>query len=97
MKRADFVFTIGYEGNQAVVNKNAARKFGSLSHEKLIEKGLFKEAFSAALYDGDQEGMEEVLNAYNRYAGSSYTSIEQLKRLFGVFEVPEVVKKSLYI
>ena len=93
MKESDFVFTIGYQGDTAIIDGKQARKYSSYSLDKLIEEGLFKPAFCKALYAEDEEGMKKVLETYNRVSGSDYTSILSLKRLFGVFGVPEVVGK----
>lgn len=93
MKRDEFIFTIGYQGQVALVDGHSLKAYKNLSTLELSEKGLFKEAFCAALYDDNQEEMEQVLAAYNRKSGSNYSSIENLKRLFGVFDVPEKVDK----
>ncbi|MFP4561928.1 MAG: hypothetical protein ACLFRY_01345 [Spirochaetia bacterium] len=93
MKESDFVFTLGYQGDTAIVDGKEARKYSSYSFERLLDEGLFKPAFCKALYNEDEEGMKKVLEAYNRISGSGYSGILSLKRLFGVFDVPEVVGK----
>lgn len=93
MKESDFIFTIGYQGDTAIVDGKQARKYSSYSFDGLLDEGLFKPAFCKAVYDGNEEGMKKVLEVYNRLSGSEYSSILGLKRLFGVFGVPEVVGK----
>ncbi len=93
MKREDFVFTVGFQGNTAVVDKRAKRKYGKLTSEKLIEMGLYRAAFCAALYDGDDAAMRKLIESYNATHDASYETVAQLKRLFGVDSVPENVSR----
>jgi hypothetical protein len=95
MQRADFVFTIGYEGNAALVDTHAKRRYGNLSVDELLERGLYKPAFCAAVYDEDEAGMQQVLDTYNRLSGGDYRSVDDLKRLFGVFDVPGSVVRTV--
>jgi hypothetical protein len=95
MQRAEFVFTIGYEGNAALVDTHAKRRFGNLSVDQLLERGLYKPAFCAAVFDEDQAGMKRVLDMYNQTSGGNYQSVDDLKRLFGVFDVPESVVRTV--
>ena len=93
MKREDFLFTIGYQGGTAIVDGQAKKRFGGLSTLELVEAGLFKPAFCSALFGEDLEEQRQVLEAYNRKSGASLESTEDLKRLFGVFTVPEEINK----
>ncbi|MDR1306964.1 MAG: hypothetical protein LBK74_05280 [Treponema sp.] len=108
LSRADFVFTIGYDGPSAVVDGQARKHYGSLSTVELAEKGLFRAAYSSAVYaripasaetrapggDGDNEEIATVIQLYNRAAGTSYKP-EDLPRLFGVF--PMEVKRAIVL
>jgi hypothetical protein len=94
LSREDFVFTIGYDGPSAVVDGQAKRRYGSLSTRQLAERGLFRAAYSSAVFSGDPADMETVLEFYNKAAGSSATSAS-LDRLFGVF--PVEVKRSIIL
>jgi hypothetical protein len=103
ISRADFVFTIGYEGNTAVVDGTLKRRYSSLSSEQLAEKGMYKQALCSAVYElagqagkgreRGEEALQRVLEIYNRSAARKVGSVEELKRIFGVFEVPEGVGK----
>ena len=93
MKENDFVFTIGYQGDTAIVDGKAQKRFRSQSVEELIESGMYKAAFCKALYHEDTALQEKVLKAYNEKSGADYTSVEDLKRLFGVFGIPGEVSK----
>jgi len=93
MKREEFIFTIGYEGKSAIVNGQALKKYRKLSTIELAEKGLYKEALCSAIFSGSQEEMQSILSLYNENSGAGYSSPEELKRLFGVFGVPEDIAK----
>jgi hypothetical protein len=107
ISRADFIFTIGYEADVAVVDGARKRRYGSLSTEQLAEAGLYKQALCSAVYAEQSEGeaprpeasavLQRVLEAYNRQAERKVSSPEQLKRLFGVFEVPAQVSRVMVI
>ncbi|MFP4302037.1 MAG: hypothetical protein ACLFQZ_08435 [Spirochaetaceae bacterium] len=93
MKREDFIFTIGYNGTRAVVDAKAKRIYGKMSTEELLAKGLYRSAFCSALYEGDENELERFRLAYAASTGNEVESVLALKRLFGIFEVPENVSK----
>jgi hypothetical protein len=96
LSREDTVFTIGYDGDAAVVDGQAKRKYGSLKPGELAEKGLFRAAYQAALVSKDPAGMTAVLDVYNRLAGTSYSASAPPHRLFGVFPV-EKIKRAVIL
>ena len=97
LSREDFIFTIGYDGPAAVIDGQARKRYGSLSTKELAEKGLFRAAYSSAMWSkthsGDSAGMTAVLETYNRISGSSLSIDSPLDRLFGVF--PVEVQRSI--
>ena len=93
LSREDFVFTIGYDGPAAVVDNQAKKKYGKLSTMGLVEKGLFRAAYSSALYSGDPEELKFVAEAYSRLISVEFSNVSALDRLFGVFIVD--VKRSI--
>ena len=100
LPREDFVFTIGYDGSAAVVDRQAKKKYGKLSTQELAGKGLFRAAYSSALYSGDEEEIKFVAEAFSRLQGSANTGtpggdLSNLNRLFGVHLVD--VKRSIYL
>ena len=100
LSREDFVFTIGYNGPAAVVDNRAKKKYGKLSTKELAEKGLFRAAYSSAVYSQNPEEQRLVAEAYNRLKGQPSDNIPDaeiaaLGRLFGVFPVD--VKRSILI
>ena len=95
LSRSDFIFTIGYDGPVAVVDGQAKKRYSSLSTAALAEKGLFRAAYSSAIYSNDKDEMAMVVDSYNKKAGTSYKPDDSLERLFGVF--PVEVKRAVVL
>ena len=105
LSREDFVFTIGYDGPVAVVDNHAKKKYRKLSTRELAEKGLFRAAYSSAVYSKDPGELRFVVEAYNRLGGHpsvklpeadfSEADLSALGRLFGVFQID--VKRSILL
>ena len=87
LSREEFIFTIGYDGPAAVVDGQAKRRYGSLSTKELAEKGLFRAAYSSAIWSNDPKEIDAVVAIYNQVSGSSLTAASPLERLFGVFPI----------
>ena len=64
LSREDFVFTIGYDGPTAVVDKQAKKKYGKLSTKELVEKGLYRAAYSSAVYSKESSELRYVVDSY---------------------------------
>jgi len=94
LSREDFIFTIGYDGPQAVVDGQAKKRYSSLSTKELAEKGLYRAAYSSAVFSKDAKELETVLEIYNKTTGSSVPQAS-LQRLFGVF--PIEVSRSIVL
>jgi hypothetical protein len=95
--RKDFVFTIGYDGATAVVDGSLKRRFGALATERLAEQGLFKQALCSAVLENDGRLLDRVLELYNARTEHKLAGVEELKRMFGVFEVPAGISRVLVI
>lgn len=95
ISREDFLFTIGYDGLQAVVDGKAKRQYGSLTTMQLAEEGLYRAAFSSALHSGNEAEMKAFIAFFNAKAGTAYSTPDELTRLFGVSR--EEVKKVLIL
>lgn len=104
LPRQDFIFTIGYDGPIAVVDNQAKKKYGKLSTKELAEKGLFRAAYSSAVFSGNKEEFKLVADAYKRLGGDfpegfdadlSDAALSALSRLFGV--IPVDVKRSIFL
>jgi hypothetical protein len=97
MNRAEFVFSIGFQGDAAIVDKRAMRSYRGLSTAELAEQGLFRQAFCSALYAGDPEEMRQFVELFSRQTGVDGLTAERLKRLFGVYTVPDDVTKVIAV
>ncbi len=91
--REDFTFTIGYSGSAALVDGSLKRRFRFPQPRELARQGLFKAALCCALYDRREDELEAVLAEYNRQTPKPLGTVEDLKRTFGVFEVPQDIAK----
>ena len=92
MDRADYLFILGYDGETAIVSGQAKRKYSKLSTAELLETGLIKAAFCSADYAGDPKELEMVVAALAERSGQEYT-VDDLRRLFGVYGVPDGIRK----
>jgi hypothetical protein len=95
LTREDFVFTIGYDGPAAIVDSQAKKKYGGLSTRELAEKGLFRAAYSSAVFSRDPAEKQLVADMYNKLSVSAPVDPGALDRLFGVF--PVEVKRSIVL
>ena len=99
MTRQEFTFTIGFQGDVAIVDKRAMRQYGRLSTMELAEKGLYRAAFCSALFSGEASEMEKFIRFFAEKTnaadpgGGNPTTENQLKRLFGVYTVPDEIKR----
>jgi hypothetical protein len=81
------------------------RRYGSLSTVELAEKQLYKQAVCSAVYEEatqesgnpGEEALQRILEIYNRDTERRIGSVEELKRTFGVYEVPEGIGKVMVI
>ncbi|QEN04251.1 hypothetical protein EW093_05905 [Thiospirochaeta perfilievii] len=93
MKQDDFMFTVGYNGDESIVNKQTEMAGKGLSVKELVDKGLFKPALCASLMNDDKDGIKYLMDTYNKISGSNYHSEMQIMRLFGVYSVPDKITK----
>lgn len=91
LSRGDFMFTIGYRGSVAIVDRAARRRYARLPCARLLEHGLYKAALCAAEYDGDAQAQQAVLASYNAEAVAPLPDVDDLRARFGVFGVPDAV------
>jgi len=97
ISRENFMFTVGYQGNAAIVDSISKGRYSKLSVEDLMNKGMFKPALCAALYSGDTELLETVLTLYNEYATKKIPAIDELRKVFGVSKAPSEIEKVMMI
>ena len=91
------MFTVGFEGDTAIVDAKAKRKYGKMTTQELAQEGQYKAALCSALYSADEQEMAELLTYLSQHTALPADSAESLKRLFGVFGVREDIKKTMYI
>ena len=95
LSREDSLFTIGYDGPNAVVDGKAKAANGKLATMDLARKGLYRAAYTSALLSEKPEEMREFVEYFSALVHGAYRDAEQLGRLFGV-ERP-VVKRALVL
>ena len=97
MKRSEFVFTIGFQGDAAVVDKRAQRRYGQLTTMELAGEGLYRAAFCSAIFSGDEAELDAFVRFFAEKTGVDGMTADRLKRLFGVYTVPDEVKKIVAV
>jgi hypothetical protein len=93
ISRENFVFTIGFDGDAAMVDKRAKARYRGLSTMELAKVGLFRAAYASAVFGNDQKSLEEFLAYYNSVAGTSVSVSDDVNRLFGVYR--ETITKTI--
>lgn len=89
ISRADFIFTVGYEGTNALVDSRAKRRYAKCDTLELAEAGLLKAAFCSALYNNDAKEQQKLLQWYRDHSEVPADSFESLKPYFAVFDIPD--------
>lgn len=92
MEKDNFINTIGYDGDSAIIDKACFAKNKSKTIVELLEEGSFRTATATAVYSSSDKDLQLVADKYNELSGSSYTK-EQIPRLFGISKVD--VKKVI--
>lgn len=94
----EFVFCIGYDCSKAIVDRQLLRENKGKSVKELFELGLYRSAFSKALYKNDNDLINYLIEEYNKISNSNYTKKEDFKLLFGVVYPDDLNKiKVIYI
>jgi len=84
VKREDFVFAIGFDGNKAIVDKRSRSRYSKLDTRGLADKGLFRAAYRSAVFDTDDAAAEYVLEKFNAVSPIKYKNSSDLVKVFGV-------------
>ena len=77
------------------MDNQAKKRYRGLSTRELAEKGLFRAAYSSAVWSKDPAELAAVVEMYNKTTGASLSPGSSLDRLFGVFPVD--VKRSIVL
>ena len=75
-----------------MVHGQQRRRFARFDTARLLEQGLYKAAFCSAEYAGKADELEMVRTAMEQVTGQDY-SVDDLRKLFGVYGVPENIKR----
>ena len=97
MTKEEFVFSVGFQGESAIVDGKARKENKKLDTLQLTEKGLFRAAFCSALFDNNESEMMSVIDAYNKHSGAQMKSVDDMKKMLGVYTVPDGIKKITVI
>lgn len=94
----EFVFCIGYDCSKAIVDRQLLRENKGKSAKELFELGLYRSAFSKALYRNDDGLINYLIEEYNKISNSNYTQKDDFKLLFGVVYPDDINKiKVTYV
>lgn len=64
---------------------------------ELAEQGLYRAAFCSALYSGDDAEMQRFTEHFATVAKMEECSVDRLKRLFGVYTVPDEISRVVTV
>lgn len=97
IKKADFIWHIGFQGNTAVVNRRQKTAVRNLSPDSLLQNSYYRAAFCSALWETEIENKAGSLDsfqvAFKQITGLA-TTVDDLKRMMGVYQIPT---ENLYI
>lgn len=92
IRKNDFIWHIGFQGNTAVVNRRQRGAFSSADPGALLEAGMFRAAFCAAFWAAEMEKNAEAMPAYLELFAKKTglrPSFDDMKRLMGVHQIPK--------
>ena len=84
MKREDYVFAVGFDGNDAIVDKRSRSRYGKLSTRMLADEGQFRAAYRSAVFDENNADADYVLEKFNAVSPMKYGKSSDLAKVFGV-------------
>lgn len=95
-KRSDFIFCVGYEGETALVDGSMAKTHAAYTTMQLAEAGLYRAACASAILSDDKTEIDAFVAYYNKIAGLSISTKEELTKLFGV-SVSDFIGKKIRV
>ncbi len=84
MKREDYVFAVGFDGNKAIVDKRSRSRYGKMDARALADNGMFKAAYRRSVFDNDLQAADYVLTKLNEISPVKYERSSGLAKVFGV-------------
>jgi hypothetical protein len=97
LSREDFMFTVGFQGNSAIIDSHQKRRYANLSLEGLLERGLYKPAICSAIASGKEDDLEKIFIHYNERSQAKLKGREELLKVFGISKMPEEIEKVIRI
>jgi len=95
--KEDFMFTVGFQGNAAILDASQKRRYAKLSVSGLLENGLFKPAICLAIASGNEQELETIFNYYNERSSVKLKTPGDLKKVFGISKIPDEIEKIIRI
>jgi hypothetical protein len=99
MQRENFVFTIGYKDDQAIVDRRTKARYRKLDTIGLYEAGLLKPAAASAIFakeQGDDQSLRELITRMTGDLGEDFDEA-RLRRIYGISRNPEDISKVLAV
>ena len=93
VSREDFVFALAYHEDTAIVDRATRSRLKKKSSRQLAAEGQFKAAVASAIYADSEKELNDVLEVFNRDNAKPLSSIDHLKRMFGIQFVPPGITK----
>ncbi len=93
MKKIEFISTIGYQGNAALVSTKLIKMYKGLTLEQLVEKGYYRAAVASVLFDKASDKEQYLVDVYNKHSSVAVRNFAHLQRVYGVPEPPEKIGK----
>ena len=91
IKKSDFVWHIGFQGNTAVVNARQKKTFRQLESGLLLEASFLRAAFCCAFWESEIEQKPASMDAFlGKFKSVTQldVKVDDLKRMMGVFQIP---------
>ncbi len=99
MQRENFIFTIGYKDDQAIVDRKTKARYRNLDTIGLYEAGLLKPAVASAVFASEQGDAAELTRLIERMKGDFSEDFDEqrLRRIYGISRNPGDVSRVLQV
>lgn len=99
MQKVNYVFTIGYKDDQAIVDKRLKSKYGKMSTMELYEEGLLKPAVASAIFEkeaGRDHELQALIQRIHQDLGEKLDETG-LRKMYGISFNPGELDKVLLL
>ncbi|AHC13766.1 hypothetical protein [Salinispira pacifica] len=99
MQKVNYVFTIGYKDDQAIVDKRLKTQYRKLSTMELYEEGLLKPAVASAIFEKEEGRDEELTALIQRMEQDMGEKLDEavLRKVYGISFNPGDLEKVLLL